>query len=644
MAKQDQLNDCDHNNKRVGKRCARVSRAFRTLLHSLRSQAALTLIAVVATTIEAGMQIAIPTIMADFIDRGVVAHSTQALWHYGMLLIIYAAIALATGVIAGVTSSYSCAGFAHQVRHEMFSRLQSLSFSDLDRFGSATLVTRLTGDVANVQMAYQLIVRQGVRSMVMIVVAWWFAFRMSASISLVFLAFVPVVFVITAVAATLVFPNFSRIFRWYDRMNAMVSENLRNMRVVKAYVRSDYELSRFKTISHNIYKVYRKTEYIMNYSFPLFSLCFYIGMLLIAWMASHEIVISGNNPALGLTTGSLAALITYAIQILVALTMIVMVLVMSVVARTSVHRIAEVLQARNSARLAANPLMNLSEPSIRFEHVSLQYPHDVTEHYETQDSRVQASRVERPTVLHDITISITAGQTVGIVGATGSGKSSLVQLIARLYDVSKGRIMVGGHDVRAYDPASLRESIGIVLQKNVLFSGTIAENLRWGNPQASDEQLRQVCEIACADEFIQEFPEGYQTHIDQGGTNVSGGQRQRLCIARALLKQPKILILDDALSAVDTKTDRRIREHLANFMPHATKIIVAARIASIEQADMIIVLDRGRVVATGTHDTLMHTCPMYREIALLQRREQVNVEQSMHAENACELQKDVKHE
>lgn len=606
------------NNKQTE---TRVARAFRTILTSLRSYGWLGLIASIATMIEGAMQIAIPTVMADFIDKGIVAHSDQALYRYGLVLIVYAVIALMTGLIAVILVSYSCSGFAKNMRHDMFARLQSLSFSDVDRFASGTLVTRLTSDVSNVQMAYQMVIRTGMRSIVMIIVSWWITFSISPSISFVFLAFAPVVFVVSGLAARLVFPNFSRIFKLYDKMNAMVGENLRNMRVVKSYVRKNYEIKRFSRISSEIYHRYRKTEYVMNYSFPLFNLCFYVGMLLIAWMASRQIVASGNNPALGLTTGALAALITYAIQILVALTNIVVVLVMVVIARTSMHRIAQVMQSRNTAPMASHPLIEVAEPSIRFEHVSLRYPV-----VDDESANGASAIVENREVLHDINLAIPAGATIGIVGATGSGKSSIVQLIARLYDVSEGSLLVGGSDVREYDPAILRDAIGIVLQKNVLFSGTIAENLRWGDPHASDEQLHEVCKIACADTFINEFADGYDTLLDQGGANLSGGQRQRLCIARALLKHPKILILDDSMSAVDTKTDRHIRQGLRNFMPEATKIIVAQRITSIQDADMIVVLENGCLQAVGTHDALMETCAMYRAMALSQQRDQDSIE------------------
>ena len=352
----------------------------------------------------------------------------------------------------------------------------------------------------------------------------------------------------------------------------------------------------------------------LNCSIPLFNLCFYSGMLLIAWLASHEIVASGNNPAFGLTTGNLAALVVYALQILFALANLVAVFVMSLTARASMHRISHVLQSRNTEVVSKHPLTKLSDASVRFENVSLRYP---------QSDNTDESAPAEQEILHDINISIPSGATVGVVGATGSGKSSLVQLIARLYDVTSGTLFVGGKDIRDYDSSSLRGEVGVVLQKNILFSGTIAENLRWGRAEASDDDLRQACEIACADEFIKDLPDGYNTHIDQGGKNVSGGQRQRLCIARALLRKPKILILDDSMSAVDMKTDSKIRDGLKKFMPDSTQIIVAQRISSIEHADIIVVLKDGRVVANGSHDELFKSCEFYRNMAISQEKSSI---------------------
>ena len=589
-------------------------RALRTILSSLKKYRFLGVLTAVAILVEAAMQIAIPTVMSNLIDFGIMSRSQEAVQYYGLQLLIFAAIAMITGIISGICCAHSSAGFGKNLRHNMFSRLQSLSFSDLDKFSSGTVVTRMTSDVSNVQFAYQMIIRSGVRSVMIIITAWWFTFSISPAISWVFLSFVPIVGAIGAFGASIVAPAFSRIYRMIDEMNNRVGENLHNIRVVKSYVRSDYEISRFTRISHKIYDYFIKAEYVLNCSIPLFNLCFYSGMLLIAWLASHEIVASGNNPAFGLTTGNLAALVVYALQILFALANLVAVFVMSLTARASMHRISKVLQSRNTEVISKHPLTKLSDSSVRFENVSLRYP--------KLDNTDESTPAEQE-ILHDINISIPSGATVGVVGATGSGKSSLVQLIARLYDVTSGTLFVGGKDIRDYDSSSLREEIGVVLQKNILFSGTIAENLRWGRAEASDDDLRQACEIACADEFIKDLPDGYNTHIDQGGKNVSGGQRQRLCIARALLRKPKILILDDSMSAVDMKTDSKIRDGLKKFMPDSTQIIVAQRISSIEHADIIVVLKDGRVVAKGSHDELFKSCEIYRNMAVSQEKSRI---------------------
>lgn len=591
-----------------------ASHAFRTVMASLKRYRLLGVLTSFAICIEAAMQIAIPTVMSNLIDFGIMSRSQEAVQYYGLQLLIFAAIAMIAGVVSGICCAHSSAGFGKNLRHNMFSRLQSLSFSDLDKFSSGTVVTRMTSDVSNVQFAYQMIIRSGVRSVMIIITAWWFTFSISPAISWVFLSFVPIVGAIGVFGASIVAPAFSRIYRMIDEMNNRVGENLHNIRVVKSYVRSDHEISRFMRISHKIYDYFIKAEYVLNCSIPLFNLCFYSGMLLIAWLASREIVASGNNPAFGLTTGNLAALVVYVLQILFALANLVAVFVMSVTARASMRRIAAVLQSKNTETVSSNPLTKLSDASVRFENVSLRYP---------QSDNTDESTPTEQEILHDINISIPSGATVGVVGATGSGKSSLVQLIARLYDVTSGTLFVGGKDIRDYDSSSLREEVGFVLQKNILFSGTIAENLRWGRAEASDDDLRQACEIACADEFIKDLPDGYNTHINQGGKNVSGGQRQRLCIARALLRKPKILILDDSMSAVDMKTDSKIRDGLKKFMPDSTQIIVAQRISSIEHADIIVVLKDGRVVAKGSHDELFKSCEIYRNMAVSQEKSRI---------------------
>lgn len=607
-------------------------RALRTILSSLKKYRFLGVLTAVTILVEAAMQIMIPSVMSSLIDFGIVTRSNSAAWYYGFQLLIFAAFSVIAGAISGVCCAHSSAGFGRNLRHNIFSQLQSLSFSDLDKFSTGTIVTRMTSDVSNVQFAYQLIIRSGVRSVVIIVAAWWFTFSISPAISWVFLSFVPIVGLIGAVGAAIVAPKFMRIYRIVDELNNQVGENLHNIRVVKSYVREDYENSRFMRISLKLYEHFLKAEYVLNYSIPLFNLCFYTGMLLVAWMASREIVASGNNPAFGLTTGNLAALVAYALQILFALANLVAVFVMTVTARASMHRIAAVLQSKNTETVSSNPLTELSDASVRFEHVSLKYTKSNNTDKSDKSNSTDENTPAEQEILHDINLSIPSGSTVGIVGATGSGKSSLVQLIARLYDVTKGAIFVGGANILDYNPQSLREEVGVVLQKNILFSGTIAENLRWGSKDASDEDLREACKIACANEFIDDLPDSYNTYIEQGGKNISGGQRQRLCIARALLRKPKILILDDSMSAVDMKTDRKIREGLKKFMPDSTQIIVAQRISSIEHADIIVVLQNGRILAKGSHEELIKSCELYKNMAASQAKSRVQSEENIAEE------------
>ena len=561
-------------------------------------------------------EIAIPTVMSSLIDFGIAAKSQNAVKYYGLQLLAFAAISMIFGVISGVCCAHSSAGFGKNLRCKMFSRLQSLSFCDLDRFSTGTVVTRLTSDVSNIQFAYQMVIRAGVRSLVIIVAAWWFTFCISPSISWVFLSLIPIVGVICGIGAKIVASTFAQIYGTIDSMNGMVSENLRNIRIVKSYVREDYENRRFRRISHKIYSYFLKAEYILNCSIPLFNLCFYACLLLVAWMASKQIVASGNNPAFGLTTGNLAALVVYALQILFALANLVVIFVMTVTARTSMHRVANVLQSHNSEYVHKNPITELADASIRFNNVDFAYD-SARVNGDLSSAACDLSKGSQE-ILHNINLNIPSGSTVGIVGATGSGKSSIINLIARIYDVTKGTVFVGGSDVRFYDSKSLRNQIGVVLQKNILFSGTIAQNLRWGNENATDSDLREACKIACAQEFIDDLPHAYNTNLEQGGKNLSGGQKQRLCIARALLRRPKILILDDSMSAVDVKTDAKIRENLRHFMPDSTQIIVAQRVSSCMHADLIVVLKDGRVVAKGKHSELMESCETYRKMAISQ--------------------------
>ena len=488
--------------------------------------------------------------------------------------------------------------------------MQGFSFTNIDKFSTGSIITRLTTDVTNLQNAYSMIIRLGVRAPIMMIVAWIFSFRISPSISLVFLACIPVLAFGLCGLAVYVHPVFERVFHTYDKLNNVVDENLQGIRVVKSYTRESHEIAKFGRISQRIYKDFSKADRVMSFNNPLMMVCVYVSMILIAWMGSKQIVASGNNAALGLTTGDLTALVTYAMQILMAMMMLSMVFVMCIISQASAERICQVLNEESTVTNPANPIKEVADGSIEFDNVDFRY----------------SDNSEKP-VLDNINLKIRSGMTVGIVGGTGSAKSSLVQLVPRLYDVTDGSLKVGGVDVRDYDMEVLRDQVAMVLQKNVLFSGTIAENLRWGNPNATDEEIRHACQLAQADGFIQEFPDKYDTYIEQGGTNVSGGQRQRLCIARALLKKPKILILDDSTSAVDTKTDKLIRTAFHDEIPDTTKIIIAQRIASVQESDMILVMEEGRITASGTHEELLRTCDEYRSIYESQTKNQAQPEE-----------------
>ena len=580
---------------------------LRTLLRSLREYKRETMLAPLFVAVEAVLEIVIPTVMAELIDQGVSGGSMPAIIKFGLILVGCAILSLLTGLLSGRYAAIAAAGFAKNLRHDLFEKVQGFSFTNIDRFSTGSIITRLTTDVTNLQMAFMMIVRMGVRAPIMVIVAWAFAFRTSPSISMVFLAAIPVLGLGLIGLVILVFPVFERVFHTYDELNNVVDENLAGMRVVKSFTREGYEVNKFAKISQRIFKDFRKAERIMSFNMPLMMLCAYVSMIAIAWLGANQIVASGNSAALGLTTGDLTALVTYAMQILMALMMVSMVFVMVVISMASAERIYQVLTEVSTVTDPANPVMEVIDGSIDFDHVSFRY----------------SDNAEKP-VLDDINLHIPSGATVGIVGGTGSSKSSLVQLIARLYDVTDGSLKVGGLDTRDYDLTTLRDEVAMVLQKNVLFSGTIADNLRWGNPNATDAELRHAAVLAQADGFIQEFPKKYDTYIEQGGTNVSGGQRQRLCIARALLKKPKILILDDSTSAVDTKTDRRIRAAFRDEIPDTTKIIIAQRIASVEESDMIVVMQEGRILDKGTHAELLESCDEYRAIYESQTKSQAS--------------------
>ena len=570
---------------------------IKRLLKSVREFKKDALLTPFFVVLEVVMEVIIPLVMALLIDKGIDGQDMAAIWKYGIILVLCAMLALVFGAAAGTFAARASTGFARNLRHDMYYNVQNFSFSNIDKFSTGSIVTRLTTDVTNVQNAFQMCTRIAVRCPVMLVFALFMAMRINSRMALVFLAVLPILAIGMGILMKVVGPVFERVFKIYDRMNTVVQENVRGIRVVKTYVREDHETEKFEGVSGMLYRTFSKAQKTMAGVMPLMQFCMYACMLLISWFGARLIV--GGS----MTTGELTSMFSYAMQILMSLMMVAMVFVMITMAKASAERVAEILDEQPDLHNPANPIHEVKDGAIEFDDVSFSYKGD-----------------ERKLALKNVNLHIKAGQTVGILGGTGSAKSTLVQLIPRLYDTTHGTVKVGGVDVRDYDIEALRDQVAMVLQKNVLFSGTIKENLRWGDENASDEELERVCRLAQADEFIQQMPDKYDTHIEQGGSNVSGGQKQRLCIARALLKKPKILILDDSTSAVDTKTDALIRKAFAEEIPDTTKIIIAQRVSSVQDADQIVILDGGTVQAVGTHDELLAANTIYQEIYNQQNR------------------------
>lgn len=547
--------------------------------------------------VEVGLEVSIPFFMTYIIDRGVKQSNQGYIWRTGGMLVVFAILSLVCGALSGRFAALASTGLAKNLRKGMYDNIQNFSFSNIDRFSPASLVTRMTTDVTNVQNAYQMVIRTMVRSLFMQVCCLVIVFMTNVKIALIFAIAIPVLAVGIVFIVLKAHPLFEKVFRTYDELNQVVQENVRGIREVKSFVREDHENTKFQKISTKVFKNFIKAEKIVVFNSPMMQIVMYTCMILIYWFGAKYMV------AGSLTSGEFMRLITYVLQSLFSLMIMSMVLVMIVISQASIERIVEVLDEESDLKSKENAVMTVADGSIDFDHVSFSY-------YEGMNKMT----------LQDINFSVKSGETLGVIGGTGSAKSTLAQLIPRLYDVSEGSLRVGGLDVRDYDLESLREDVAMVLQKNILFSGTIKENLRWGNKDATDEEMIHACRLAQADSFIQEFSKGYDTYIEQGGSNVSGGQRQRLCIARALLKKPKILILDDSTSAVDTKTDAMLQEAFRQEIPGTTKVIIAQRISSVESADKIVVLDKGMVHGIGTHEELLKTDYIYQEVYETQKK------------------------
>ena len=552
---------------------------------------------------EVAMEVTIPLVMAELYDYGIVLKDMNTVVVKSLQLVLCALASLCFGVASAWFASKAGTGFAKNLRHDMYHHVQNYSFSNIDKFSTASIVTRLTSDVANLQMTFQMMIRMAIRCPMMLILALISALRISVKLSSIYLQVMPVLVVTLVCLVPVVFKIFDKGFRMIDKMNNIVQENVHGIRVVKSYVREEKEIDKFTGISAELARNFSKAEKILALNSPLMMFCVYCCMLSISWVGAQMVVQSGNNPLNGLTTGELSSMFTYTTQILGGLMQLSMVFVMITMSRTPMRRCSELLAEQPDLVSPENAVMDVKDGSIDFENVSFRY-----------------SATAKHRALKEVNLHIPSGATVGILGGTGSSKSTLVQLIPRLYDVCDGSLKVGGVDVRDYDLNVLRDNVAMVLQKNVLFSGSIKDNLRWGNREATEEQMVHACKLACAHDFITAFPDGYDTHIEQGGTNVSGGQKQRLCIARALLKKPKILILDDSTSAVDTQTDAQIRKAFREEIPGTTKLIIAQRISSVQDADLIVIMDNGMVVDVGNHDELLARSPIYQDVYYSQQK------------------------
>jgi len=570
---------------------------IKKLAKSIKEYKTKSILTSIFVVLEVILNVLIPYFMADLIQN-VQNFDMNGIIKYGFIMIGMTVLAFTFGVISGSFCATASSGFAKNLRKDMYHKIQNYSFYNIDKFSTTSIVTRLTTDVSFVQTAFQMIIRVAIRSPLMLIFTLTMTFIINAKLGLIFLAVAPILLIGLLLIFKFVHPVFKKVIKEYDDLNTVVQENVRGARVVKAYVRENYEIEKFNNTSNQIYKDYSKARRILAFNSPLMQLASYACIILISFFGAKIIV---NSGATELTTGELTTMFTYTTQILMSLLMFSMVFVNIAISRASAQRIVEILDEVPNISNCENPITKIKDGSVEFENVSFSYTNDISK-----------------LCLKDINLKINSGETIGILGSTGSSKSTLVSLIPRLYDTTSGKILVGGKDVREYDLEVLRNEVGVVLQKNVLFSGTIKENLMWGNKDASDEEIKKACKLACADEFIENLKDKYETHIEQGGTNISGGQKQRLCIARALLKKPKILILDDSTSAVDTRTDALIRKAFKEDIPKTTKIIIAQRVSSIQDADKIIIMESGKIAAIGTHAELLKNCEIYKDIYVSQ--------------------------